>query len=67
MGDRKRFRLVMDISVIIVNWNTRQVLEECLRSLTVGVISRSVEIIVVDNGSSDGSAKMVIETSRGSG
>ncbi len=49
----------MDISVIIVNWNTRDFLEQCLRSLTLAPPSRSIETIVVDNGSSDGSPEMV--------
>jgi GT2 family glycosyltransferase len=49
----------MDISVIIVNWNTRNFLEQCLESLTSAHPSRSTEIIVVDNASSDGSPEMV--------
>ncbi len=49
----------MDISVIIVNWNTRDFLEQCLSSLSLDTCRRSVEIIVVDNGSSDGSPDMV--------
>jgi GT2 family glycosyltransferase len=45
------------ISVIIVNWNRRELLRACLCSLArqAGV---SLEIIVVDNGSQDGSAEM---------
>ncbi len=49
----------MDISVIIVNWNTKGFLEQCLESLTVAPPSRSTEIIVVDNASSDESPEMV--------
>lgn len=49
----------MDISVIIVNWNTKRFLEQCLESLTLAAPRRSAEIIVVDNASSDGSAEMV--------
>jgi len=49
----------MDISVIIVNWNTRAFLEECLDSLPTASQQRSVEVIVVDNASSDGSVEMV--------
>jgi GT2 family glycosyltransferase len=46
------------VSVIIVNWNTRNLLRNCLRTLgnQVGI---DVEVIVVDNHSSDGSAEMV--------
>ena len=51
----------VDVSVIIVNWNTRQLLLECLESLeTCGTDSRP-EIIVVDNGSEDGSVEAVKE------
>jgi len=46
------------ISVIIVNWNGLSLLEECLRSLE-GQTFRDFEIIMVDNGSSDGSAEWV--------
>ncbi len=46
-----------DLSVIIVNYNTRELLRECLTSLNDTHIR--LEVIVVDNGSSDGSAEMV--------
>jgi GT2 family glycosyltransferase len=50
----------MDISIIIVNWNTRDLLEQCLKSIKDSV-SKDIryEVIVVDNGSSDGSAEMI--------
>jgi GT2 family glycosyltransferase len=51
----------MDISVIIVNWNSRDFLDRCLQSFAQAPCSRSVEIIVVDNASSDGSPEMVAE------
>ena len=50
---------VMDISVIIVNWNSQAYLERCLESFAQAPSSRSVEIIVVDNGSTDGSPEIV--------
>ena len=45
------------ISVIVVNWNRRELLRSCLTSLTLqqGVPH---EIILVDNGSTDGSVEM---------
>jgi GT2 family glycosyltransferase len=49
----------MDISVVIVNWNTKDFLEQCLDSLSMTPSARSTEIIVVDNASSDGSVEMV--------
>lgn len=48
-----------DLSVIIVNWNTRHRLTECLRSLADDLTSLVRETIVVDNASSDGSAEAV--------
>jgi GT2 family glycosyltransferase len=49
----------MDLSVIIVNWNTRDLLCQCLDSLTRKVVGIEMEILVVDNGSSDGSVPAV--------
>lgn len=47
-----------DLSVVIVNWNTQDELEACLRSVEAQNFAR-LEIIVVDNYSPDGSAQMV--------
>lgn len=49
----------IDVSIIIVNWNTRDILRDCLASVyeqTSGIV---FEVIVVDNASSDGSTAMV--------
>ena len=46
------------VSVIIVNWNGKQHLEECLDSLSKQTI-KSFETILVDNGSTDGSTEFV--------
>lgn len=49
-----------DVSVIIVNWNTRDDLRECLRSLHPSLHPGvAMEIIVVDNASWDDSVVMV--------
>lgn len=48
-----------DISVIIVNLNTRDLLDACLASVAAEAESIPLEILVVDNGSTDGSAEMV--------
>jgi len=48
-----------ELSVIIVNWNTRDLLSACLNSIYAETKETSFEIIVVDNASSDGSAEMV--------
>lgn len=49
----------MDVSVIIVSWNTRQVLNECLTSLFEQTHGIAYEVWVVDNHSQDGSPDMV--------
>lgn len=46
------------ISVIVVNWNRRKLLEACLESLARQTHA-SFEVMVVDNGSADGSAEAV--------
>ncbi|MBN1875885.1 MAG: glycosyltransferase family 2 protein [Anaerolineae bacterium] len=54
----------MDLSIIIVNWNTREFLSQCLRSVDKTVCTGThlrVETIVVDNASADGSAQTVRE------
>lgn len=45
----------MDISVIIVNYNVKYFLEQCLCSIQKALINLDGEIIVIDNSSSDGS------------
>jgi len=51
----------VDLSVIIVNWNTRDLLAGCLQSLHDTTRELSFEVWVVDNASSDGSVAMVRE------
>ncbi|MDI6773928.1 MAG: glycosyltransferase family 2 protein [Verrucomicrobiota bacterium] len=43
-----------DLSVVIVSWNSRDFLGPCLRSVLATTQDLAVEIIVVDNGSTDG-------------
>src|ERR1700686_3958576 len=50
---------VTDLSVVIVSWNAEKYLAECLTSLRTIDGNLSVEIIVVDNASTDGSPEMV--------
>jgi len=52
----------MDLTVAIVNWNTRDLLHQCLESMYATMKGIEVEVIVVDNASSDGSADMVRES-----
>lgn len=46
------------LSIVIVNWNTRELLRACIRSIYATLDPISFEIIVVDNASDDGSADM---------
>lgn len=49
------------VSVIIVNWNTKDILQSCLDSIYQTIDNLPCEIIVVDNASSDGSVEMLQE------
>lgn len=49
----------VDLSVILVSYNTVDLLRDCLKSVYREAASVSLEVIVVDNDSSDGSADMV--------
>ena len=49
----------MDLSIVIVNWNTRDLLRDCLASVFAGLEALSAEVFVVDNGSTDGSLGML--------
>jgi GT2 family glycosyltransferase len=47
------------LSILIVNWNTRELLRSCLQSISQHAPRVDHEIILVDNASKDGSADMV--------
>ena len=49
----------MDLSIVILNYNTREQLRTCLESVRAEGSTIDTEVIVVDNASSDGSADMV--------
>lgn len=49
----------MDLSLIIVNWNVCDLLRRCLASIELNRGNLSLEVIVVDNASSDGSVTLV--------
>jgi GT2 family glycosyltransferase len=52
---------MVDLSIIVVNWNTRKLLKRCLECIYRTVENLSFEVLVVDNASGDGSSKMVRE------
>lgn len=51
----------MNLSVIIVNYNVKHFLEQCLTSVYSAMKGVNGEVIVVDNNSADGSNSMIIE------
>jgi GT2 family glycosyltransferase len=56
---------LIDLSVSIVSWNTRDLLADCLYSVRAALQASpglKAEVFVVDNASSDGSAAMVRDT-----
>lgn len=48
-----------DVAVLVVSWNTRELLAECLQSVEDSRAGLAVQTLVVDNASSDGSAERV--------
>ncbi len=52
---------MFDLNFVIVNWNTKQLLIDCIASIYATVTNLSYQMHVVDNGSKDGSVKAVHE------
>jgi GT2 family glycosyltransferase len=52
---------MVDLSIIIVNWNTKDLIHNCLVSIVQETTGIHFEIVVVDNGSQDGSVEMLKE------
>ena len=50
---------IPDLSVVVLSWNTREILHHCLTALGRDGARLPREVIVVDNASGDGSADMV--------
>ncbi|HEX3049796.1 MAG TPA: glycosyltransferase family 2 protein [Aggregatilineaceae bacterium] len=50
---------MVDLGLVIVTWNTRDLLRDCLQSLAASQGKFTHHVIVVDNASTDGSADMV--------
>ncbi|MFT8314225.1 MAG: glycosyltransferase family 2 protein [Clostridium sp.] len=50
---------MVDVSIIIVNYNTRDLLKDCIKSILENTIHINYEIIVVDNASKDDSITML--------
>jgi GT2 family glycosyltransferase len=56
---------IPDLSIIIVSFNTKELLKDCIKSIYETVRNPNYEIIVVDNASSDGSAELIEREFRG--
>lgn len=54
----------MDVSVIIVNYNTKQLTIDCIESVFLHTHDLLYEVIVVDNASTDGSVELFKQDSR---
>jgi len=52
---------VVDMSIVLVCWNNKAYLDPCLKSLYEGGLKSTFDVIVVDNGSTDGSQQMLAE------
>ncbi|MHC4571331.1 MAG: glycosyltransferase family 2 protein [Planctomycetota bacterium] len=50
---------MVDVSIIIVSWNTKDILYGCLKSISEQTKNIDYEIVVVDNASTDGSVEMI--------
>lgn len=57
----RRATAVPDLSIVVVNRNTRGLLDACLASIRSSPDTVGLEVIVVDNGSTDGSVELVRE------
>jgi len=60
-GRMRKDESMLDLGIVIVNWNTRELLEKCLRTVYASEGDFSYNVVVVDNASTDGSADMVRE------
>jgi len=59
LEDHTALDVTPDLSICIVNWNTRSDLEQALFSILQAGSDLSMEVIVFDNASSDGSPERV--------
>ena len=48
-----------DLAIIIVSWNTKKLIKDCLLSIKSSIHHTSYEVFVVDNNSSDGTVQML--------
>ena len=53
---------MIDVSVVVVNWNSKKFLQQCLSSVFKCVKQVQCEVLVIDNGSFDGAAELIRTT-----
>jgi GT2 family glycosyltransferase len=51
----------IELSIVIVSWNVKELLRNCLDSIRDKISSLSFEVIIIDNASSDSSVEMIRE------
>jgi N-acetylglucosaminyl-diphospho-decaprenol L-rhamnosyltransferase len=51
----------VDLSIALVNWNNRDYLRRCLESIGAARLGLQYEVVVADNGSTDGSLEMLAQ------
>lgn len=51
----------MDLSIIIINYNTKELLQNCLESISYRLQNCRFEVILIDNASTDGSKEMLLK------
>ena len=52
-----------ELSIVIVNWNTRELLRRCVESIATSNIPTQFEVVVIDNASHDESLALIHESS----
>jgi len=52
---------IPDVSIVLVCWNNKKYLDPCLKSLYEANLTSTYDVVVVDNGSTDGSQAMLQE------
>lgn len=50
---------MLDLGIVIVNWNTKELLRRCLQTVLASTGEFTLNVVLVDNASTDGSADMV--------
>jgi len=58
-AEAKSDRTEIDVSIVIVAWNAKRFIRDCLTSINASRETLSMEIVVVDNASSDGTGEVV--------